>query len=598
MQRDYIIQYRPEIDGLRAFAVIAVMIYHIFPDMLKGGFLGVDVFFVISGYLMTGVIVRESEAQTFSLIRFYHRRLLRIVPVLFLVLSIVLGMGWILFFDNEMLIVGQTLAGGALFIANWIFLANSANYFNSTLGPFTHLWSLSIEEQFYIVYPLILVFLIRMKKKPLTFITILTIISLGLFIYYQQRSPVIAFYSTPTRLWELLAGGIVYFLRQPDRNFKYYSAGGLILILSSFAFLSERKFIGKEIIPVAGAVMILLSSSITFTNRRILSTRILVMIGLMSYSLYLWHIPVGLFIRLIYAEKLPILLKLFVVIVTFVLSWTTWKWWEEKWRYKNSGTVWLICLVILGVFAHLIQDESQLFKVNPIKISPLTSRDKFHDCGEETEYKAQNVFCYRTTNKKPEFLLLGDSHAWDKHYGISNLDKDRGWLVLYGQSCPPVIGYSVKACKTDMEKLINWAASEKEMKTVVIGFGSFYRDHSGLFLDGLRKTLRIFRLSGKKIVLLMDTPRSPVRLFDCVRKTDSCSFNYDSRFKYNSHRAIFPILKKEFPGIQVFDPLSLFCSLKKCSILKDGRILFSDQTHLSKAGSLYYAENFLKEIRL
>jgi len=292
--------YRPDIDGLRAFAVIAVVIYHAFPSLLPGGFIGVDVFFVISGFLISSIIFSELDAQSFKFSTFYARRIKRIFPAMIVVLLASFMVGWFLLFENELKQLGDHVSRAALFLSNFI-LWYETGYFDNAAEtkPLLHLWSLGIEEQFYIVWPLMAWLLWRLKDKKTTAIAILITISFAWNMWQSERDLTHDFYSPLTRFWELLAGAILASTAHTIQNnsswqshANYRATIGAILLLFSVGYVdASMKFPGVwACVPVVGAFFLISANTSAWVNRTVLATPVLVWIGAISYPLYLWHL--------------------------------------------------------------------------------------------------------------------------------------------------------------------------------------------------------------------------------------------------------------------------------------------------------------------
>lgn len=301
------VSYRPDIDGLRAVAVLSVLVFHAFPRTLPGGFVGVDIFFVISGFLISSVIFAGLDRGTFSIVDFYGRRIRRILPALFLVLVAVFVLGWFLLFGDEYRELGKHMAGGAAFVSNFV-LWGESGYFDKAASAkiLLHLWSLAIEEQFYIVWPPLLILAWNRKGGVLAVITTTLVLSFATNIYQVGfNNSTAAFYSPVSRAWELMAGCALAHLKR--HNWQLHTAkadiasvAGLLLLVASFALIDEqRPFPGWwAILPVLGAFLIIAAGPDASVNRRFLSRRTPVAIGLVSYPLYLWHWPLLTFARI------------------------------------------------------------------------------------------------------------------------------------------------------------------------------------------------------------------------------------------------------------------------------------------------------------
>lgn len=342
-------KYRPDIDGLRALAVLAVVAFHAFPSRLKGGFIGVDIFFVISGYLISTIIFGNLDKGTFSFADFYARRVKRIFPALILVLLACLAFGWFVLLADEFQQLGKHIAGGAAFVSNLV-LSNESGYFDnaSDSKPLLHLWSLSIEEQFYFFWPLLL--WLAHKKRFNLFIVGLLIASVSfcLNIYLIRSDPTATFYYPQTRFWEMMAGSMLAWvtLYRPGLSAsgwsKYLvnavSVLALSLIIYGFWHLDTHVgFPGKwALLPVTGAFLLIFAGPSALVNRTLLSNRLVIWFGLISYPLYLWHWPILSFGRIITNGPPPFLFKLFAILISILLAWLTVEFIEKPFRYGHQ----------------------------------------------------------------------------------------------------------------------------------------------------------------------------------------------------------------------------------------------------------------------
>jgi peptidoglycan/LPS O-acetylase OafA/YrhL len=299
--------YRPEIDGLRAIAVMAVVLFHADPRLVRGGFIGVDIFFVISGYLISRIILGECLLGRFSMLGFYVRRIRRIFPALALVIAATLVAGWMLLPSNELKTLSKHLSGGILFASNLIFWSE-AGYFDAAAEskPSLHLWSLAVEEQFYIFWPVAVVFAVRHKINIGRLLSLLAISSFAISIYLSFTDSTAAYYSPLSRFWEILAGAGVAVYEKQLRSVLHshasaWSGLGLTSIAVSLLVISPSSvFPGFwALLPILGACLVIAAGPLAWSNRHLLARRPLVSIGLISYPLYLWHWPIFTFMRLL-----------------------------------------------------------------------------------------------------------------------------------------------------------------------------------------------------------------------------------------------------------------------------------------------------------
>ncbi len=352
--------YRPDVDGLRAIAVLAVLAYHAFPDLLPGGFVGVDVFFVISGFLISGILLSDLDRGKFSLRKFYARRVRRIFPALLVILAACGIFGWFALFPDEFQQLGKHIAGGAAFASN-LTLWGETGYFDNAAEtkPLLHLWSLGIEEQFYIAWPLLLFGAYRLRWSVLTFLPLLALASFLVNVVGLDRYPTATFYSPASRAWELAIGGILAGFaskgidlfggpslrslsslrplesRGSPLRRSLFSTAGLALLLLSLVRISEATpFPGWwALAPTIGTALVLGAGADAWPNRFLLSSRPMVWIGLISYPLYLWHWPLLSFARIVESATPALVIRMAALVLSFGLATLTYLWVEKPIRF-------------------------------------------------------------------------------------------------------------------------------------------------------------------------------------------------------------------------------------------------------------------------
>jgi peptidoglycan/LPS O-acetylase OafA/YrhL len=442
-------KYRSDIDGLRAVAVLSVLIFHTFPEWLSGGFIGVDVFFVISGYLISTIIFENIEQGRFSFLEFYSRRINRIFPALFVVLLSSYAFGWLNLLADDFAQLGKHIAGGAGFVSNLV-LWSESGYFDKAaeLKPLLHLWSLGIEEQFYFVWPLFIWWVARWPKKVLSAIVIIALISFSLNIINIGTYPVATFYSPLTRFWELLIGSLLAYgvMRRgvileglKTRYQNALSALGLILILIAAWVLNQSStFQGWwALMPTIGAALIIGAGTTSWCNQKILSHKLLVWFGLISFPLYLWHWPLLAFARLQEGETPSPLVRVGLVLLLILLAWLTYRFVERPIRFgasyrvhKNIALIFLMILV--GYLGYNCFDRKGIafrhkFFMKEIsgytfdKVAEQRQRTCFlMDIGDDV-----NNFSTQCIHDDRPFKLVlwGDSHGGSIYPGFSELEK-------------------------------------------------------------------------------------------------------------------------------------------------------------------------------
>lgn len=487
------LSYRPDIDGMRAVAVIFVIIFHAFPSILPAGFIGVDVFFVISGFLITSIILKDLREGEFSFAHFYVRRIRRIFPALFLVLLTTAVLGWVFLFPSEFKQLGKHLLGGATFVSNFV-LWNEAGYFDAGAEskPLLHLWSLGIEEQFYIFFPLLLVFLYRRNKRILLALSVLACLSFLINVAAINRAPVAVFYAPISRAWELLAGGILATatggMRQIQRiifpksssNSNTYSVIGVIAIAFSLAFLSKEKaFPGWwAALPVLGAVMLIAAGPQAWVNQKILGSRILVSIGLISYPLYLWHWPLLSFLSIVSKGTPTFFAKFLTLLATFLLALLTYLLLEKKIRAQAlryiTSPVLSLSIFVLG-FAGLM-----IFTVSSqTRLGQQSQLASIYNAVNDWNFPGVGIPIKGAKQEKA--LFIGDSFL-QHYYGRMKMlveSSETAYTVVYAGvgGCPPIPGVSRVADPGGCSLLNSSSFSEArqpDVKKVIFGSAWHY----------------------------------------------------------------------------------------------------------------------------
>jgi peptidoglycan/LPS O-acetylase OafA/YrhL len=471
-------RYRSDVDGLRAVAVMLVINYHGFPDVIPGGFIGVDVFFVISGFLITGIIARELAAERFSLIGFYNRRVRRIFPALIVVLLTVLVLGWLWMLPGPYAALSSDVAASAAFSAN-IALMLQSGYFDIAAAkkPLLHLWSLGIEEQFYLVWPLLLMLFARLRRNLLTVAIVIGLASFALNVAMIGTDPVATFYLPCTRAWELLAGAVLAFtwdrFDQSEAASNRRAWAGAALIVAAAAVLNtHRAFPGWwALLPVAGSTL-LLSAPASWLNRTALSWRPVVGVGLISYPLYLWHWPLLVMFTVIRFEHMTSIQTELTLLLSAVLAWGTYQFIEKPFRFgrplpfKAASLAGAMAVVaLLGVI--VLRNGGFDFRV-PSDIRALASvttqadQWRVHRCmldlSRETTFGDECV----ERGRRPLVLLWGDSTAGSLMPGLRKAQQTHDFAIAQftSSSCAPALNAEIAitpGCRLINDKVMGLA---------------------------------------------------------------------------------------------------------------------------------------------
>ena len=342
-------EYRREIDGLRALAVLPVILFHAGFQTFSGGFVGVDVFFVISGYLITSIILAELEQGKFSIINFYERRARRILPALFLVMFVCLPFAWFLMAPGDMKDFSETVVSVNVFLSNVLFWRVSG-YFDTAaeLKPLLHTWSLAVEEQYYLLFPIFLIIIYRVGRRRITFVlSAFFIVSLAAAVWGSYNKPTAAFFLLPTRGFEILIGALLSFflssvtfsknrIKKQLVNQLISFVGFILVVYSIFAFDKKTPFPSLfTLVPTFGAALIILSANSDTLVGKLLACKLFVAVGLVSYSAYLWHQPILAFSRIAYADEVNQTLIFILLFATFLMAFLSWKFVEMPFRKRD-----------------------------------------------------------------------------------------------------------------------------------------------------------------------------------------------------------------------------------------------------------------------
>ncbi|RNE92756.1 acyltransferase [Marichromatium sp. AB32] len=441
--------YRPDIDGLRAVAVLFVVLFHAFPSHLRGGFVGVDVFFVISGFLISSIIFKSVDAGAFSLSDFYGRRVKRIFPALFLVLLSSYLFGWYFLLENEYEQLGKHIASGAAFISN-IVLFTESGYFDSAaeLKPLLHLWSLGVEEQFYIFWPLLVMLAWRKGLSLAWLIAGVFVVSFSLGIVTTKNNEEAAFYLPLTRFWELLAGSLLAWLKlyaEPVgsavetgkgkaflNKANVFSLVGVLFLIVAVTQINERsEFPGYwALFPVLGAVLIIAAGPQAWVNEKVLSSRLFVWVGLISYPLYLWHWPILSFGYILEDGSPAVATRLLGVAGAFLLAWLTYQFVEKRVRSRVGGKKILVLVFAMSGIG-LVGLATYLGNGFGFRLNSNLAMDEQAIKQEREQYWSEisgSGFRDDATN----ILIFGDSQAFDIYKALAN--DDRFGLKIYQTS--------------------------------------------------------------------------------------------------------------------------------------------------------------------
>ena len=630
------INYRAEIDGLRALAILPVLLYHIGVAGFGGGFVGVDIFFVISGYLITSIILREKSQDNFSLANFYERRARRILPALFAVILACICLSYFWMAPAQMKEFGLSAVSAIFFISNVFFLKHSS-YFDAASGemPLLHTWSLAVEEQYYIAFPIFILLTWRFGFKAMfSMIVGMLVISLALSEYGWRNHNTANFFLIPFRAWEILAGSVCAFVlfkkEQIKANEILAIIGAAAVITSVFLFNHKTPFPSLyTLLPVGGTVLLILFCTPATMIGKLLSSRVMVFFGLISYSLYLWHQPILAFYRIRFMDEYTIVHQLGILALSIVLGYLSWKFIEtpfrqksktstpiqskksQKWVFWASGSS-MACLAALGAGIYLSNGLADRNTFDNRKMSDVEQLVQ-NNYGLSKDCLSFNLSenC-RTTKEAPEVLLWGDSFAMHLGQALLSAEKDIKMVQMTQYSCPPLIEFSVlipnkkeaEKCISFNRKVMKFIAENPSIKKVVISSEiSYLINQKALGKNGKLVSLNQNQLSqhflqtvkevnkmDREVLFVSPTPRDGRDLGKCVFKKNmfggdiqDCSFR---RTEYSATaQKAFDVSEKIKSQVNTLMLADLICDEEMCHSSVGGMPIYRDAGHLSYAGA-------------
>lgn len=637
------VSYRPDIDGLRALAILPVVLFHLEVSQVPGGFTGVDVFFVISGYLITAVLLRDIEGGGFSLVRFYERRVRRLFPALFAMLAASSCVAAVVLLPRDLDAFFQSVVATALFVANLLF-RKSQGYFEpqAQAEPLLHAWSLAVEEQFYIFFPLCLWFLMRVAPKRTGLVLgAIALASLGGAEYILQGhgSAKTAFYSAPFRAWELLIGsvlalGIVPALKSSGLRLAVAAAGVAAIVYGFVGLSPQSVFPGlAALYPCLGAAALIHAHASGATPfSRVLEWRPVVFIGKISYSLYLWHWPLIVFAKYVLVRDLDVLDKVVIAAVSVGLSSLCWYFIEQpvrvgRWKRLAprklfvGAAVAMASFVAVGSVGHRAHGFPSRVDPKVLELAAVQRAPWRTDCSRATpEEVVSGKLCKVGADVPADVLLWGDSHVLALLPALEHTAKSAGRsaLVASQPGCPPLLGTSrhdvqhKRACPRFNEAVARLAAENSQLSTVVLvaRWGWYSQtapfdaadQHPSISVDGpvgnprefgvgLKRTFDHLNKLGKEVVVITQVPElryvppsvlARSRLFGREPPPNVTVSEHDT---YQSvARETMSRLSKQYP-VQVVDVADTFRRGSVFIVEQGGVVLYRDASHLSAQGA-------------
>jgi len=635
------ITYRPEIDGLRSLAVAAVIIYHaqiniLNHQFLKGGFLGVDIFFVISGYLISSIILRELfKTETFSFKYFYEKRIRRILPALLFVMIISLPIAWIFLLPTDLVEFSKSILYSLGFSSNFYFHFSGLQYgdIDGLLKPFLHTWSLSVEEQFYILFPIFLIFTFTYLRKFLFYVLVFGfVLSLGLAEWADEKNSSLNFYMLPSRGWELLAGTILAYLEiTKGREFKKTIINSILTITGIFLILLSFYFFDDEVshpsfytlLPIIGTCLIIWYSNENEIITKVLSSKLFVQIGLISYSLYLWHYPIFAFARVNEFTQGSIIKKLSLGLLVLLISIISYCFVEKPFRNKrvkfNSILIGLLLSIMILTMSsfYIIIKSGNVNNFNIIVEETISSPTFESECKFSTDrpnFLNNNLFINRFNKCKKKhkkfILILGDSHSIDIFNSFSKISNEKKFIIgLNKDGCRP-LGNQKKCHYLNALKFIELYSKDIEY-IFFTHKGSYFLTNTGKKKDRGNSKFRKLPLDEMQI-------KNTIKYLNQIKKLkDEIIFigpHLEPNIKLN-RRNVTKILKsKNVKDDTNYDLIKVDLELKeiakkneiiyvskidtiKFDIKKDflinSNITFSDTDHWSEFGEIYLGKKLI-----
>ena len=597
-----------EIQGLRALAATLVLVFH--AKFLPGGFVGVDIFYVISGFLITGLLLKELNSNgRISLKAFYLRRSKRLLPASFLVLFITAIVAWLLLPPISRGSIGRDLIATTLYVSNYLFAwwQNDYQNLNAVPSPFIHYWSLAVEEQFYLFWPIFIIALAKLKssRKFLIGFWSVTIITFALGVWLTVLAPIWAFYSLPTRAWELSIGALIALLPRLQNQKRVVAIIGLVaLLVSTFWFSEETAFPGfYALLPVLGTAA-LLSSIGNWPNpiKWLATNRISLWLGKISYPLYLWHWPVLVLPIALLSRDLLVWERIVALLITVLLADLTNRFVEEPLRVKDISPRRLIQIVglamvlsvLLGLGIMKTTTSSILVDGKQTTLASIEARPITYENGCHLNYhQSISPLCeFGKLDSTKTVVLYGDSHAAQWFPALNKLADEKGFklISLTKSACPSIAvtrasvgAFQMKNCEEWRSSAISRIAVMKPDLVILSSFEHYSpigdpRKVEEWWVAGSKKSYQILQPLSPKLIYLLDTPLPDRNIPDCLATTraDRCIANDEKGLP-------------QVADFQIIKPSIWLCE-SDCPGTVRGNVAYRDASHISVATSLELAD--------
>ncbi|GAB4205896.1 MAG: hypothetical protein Fur0023_15240 [Bacteroidia bacterium] len=630
---EHSVKYNPAIDGLRGIAVGLVVLFHVYPKVFSFGFVGVDVFFVISGFLITQIIIQKALNNRFSYLEFYRNRIRRIFPAMLFVLIALYIMGYLLMFPSELKEFSNHIVWSGFFAENWRLYKEANDYWDTGafFKPILHYWSLSIEEQYYLIWPTIIILLLKTKWRIEYGLAIIFLVDFVVPQFLDLKS---AYYYSFSRFWELIAGSmaaVVVVNENKYQRFLLYVEKNalwifLMFLLSLFLLSGTETFNYVKILFLILSTTLLLLSVHKVDKLKILSFPLLVWTGIISYSLYLWHYPVISFLKYIFGINVH---GYILIIISLVLSYFSYRFIELPFRksnsYKTSMFLLFVSLVIILVAfytnkQHGLKNRKHLLQYQNL-YSQIEWKERRNKAGELLFEKVMNqsprtdyIKSSSTDTSKKFLLVIGDSHAAVSFPGISKWSNIYSFesILLSNSGCAPYYDKQNKKTKCDERNLETFSfitSFNKHIHAIIFisreynNFSHFKLNHElSKYMERIHSTFRYYSHLNIPFYYVLQIPELDFHPAYCIPRPFNIipvrpSFiDYEKYRQQKRYHSIILNIAKQYPSIHVINPESVFCDGQYCYVIKDNQLLYYDDDHISESGSYLLGKFILEQI--
>lgn len=635
------LKYRPEIDGLRALAVVPVILFHAGASWLPGGFIGVDIFFVISGYLISSIILREMAAGEFSFVRFYERRLRRIIPALLVVLVATVAIFQLIALPDQAQQTAESGIAALLSVSNFYFWRTSGYFAPAAeFMPLLHTWTLAVEEQFYLIFPVLVLVILKLRLPLKWVFAIGTVAAFALGWWLSLEKPSVAYYLLPARAWELaigaaLAAGVMPAIKGAALREVLTACGVGLIIFSLFYINSGMIFPGwVALLPCLGAALVIHAGGQSRVAQRVLAARPVVFVGLLSYSLYLWHWPVLTAFRMRNASThLDLPVAAGAIAVTFLLAWASWRYIERPFRNRRDmpgrrmlgvlGAGSAVLLTLSGVSITAGGFPARLSDASRMALAALTDIDPFRELCNDVEVRFQCRF--GSTDEPVTYAIIGDSHAAAIRPAIefSGLMGNTAGTLYWAGGCPLLSGAKMQrqdsSCTSFKEDV--WAQIERnsDLNTIILA-GRWPYQVLGLlnevrgsdinflvdaetvtpseaetplvFVRALERSLDRLEVLGVNVIIIgsvpepgFDVPRTVALSLYAGITAPQAVPRSEVATRAGAADAILAKIAAERTNVVFIPILDTFCNEEWCLVERDGVPFYYDDDHLSYLGA-------------